>query len=60
MNEPSEFNFNPLVWRPVWSAHDVDALFEFIAHGDDAHRAWLKRALWAFFQNQSLPPPEVQ
>lgn len=32
-----------------------DGLFEFLEHGDDDHRAWLKEAIMAFFNDEPRP-----
>ena len=35
----------------------IDGLFNFIAHGDDQHRAWLNKAIEAYFNGEEVPPP---
>lgn len=35
----------------------IDSLFAAIAHGSDAHRAWLKAAIEAHFAGRPAPPP---
>lgn len=35
-----------------------EELFEFLAHGDEKHRAWLLKAINAFFAGE--PRPEVE
>lgn len=39
--------------------HTAERLFMYIAHGDDEHRAWLKKALECFFENRPVPLPRV-
>ena len=36
---------------------DTEELFRFLAHGDEAHRAWLREAIEAYFLH--LPRPDV-
>lgn len=33
----------------------IEKLYEFIAHGDDKHKAWLREALYAFFEGRPRP-----
>jgi hypothetical protein len=40
--------------------HQVSGLFDAIAHGDDAHRAWLKEAIREHFCSQCNPAPPGQ
>jgi hypothetical protein len=35
----------------------IDSLFDAIAHGDEAHRAWLREAIEAHFSGKPVPPP---
>jgi hypothetical protein len=35
-------------------------IYKAIAHGDAAHRAWLKEALDALFAGRPVPPPNRQ
>lgn len=35
----------------------IEELFQAIAHGDEAHRAWLRSALVAVFAGKPMPPP---
>lgn len=36
---------------------DEEALFEAIAHGDDAHREWLRHAIYNFARGIKPPKP---
>lgn len=42
---------------PGAGPHPQETLFEAIAHGDAAHRAWLRSAIAAHFAGQPVPPP---
>lgn len=44
--------------KPNVDTKTQEDLFEFLAHGDDEHRAWLKQAILAFFAGK--PRPEVR
>jgi hypothetical protein len=46
-----------LASTPAQQPAEPDGLFEFLAHGDDAHRAWLLAAIRAFFAGQPRPEP---
>ena len=35
-----------------------EGLYEFIAHGDERHKRWLRRAIKAFFNNEPRPEEE--
>lgn len=37
------------------SRGDIIALWEFLAHGEQAHREWLLEAIEAFFENRPRP-----
>jgi hypothetical protein len=39
----------PVVLRAIWNDAGVEALFESIRHGDEAHQKWLHDKLWEFF-----------
>lgn len=39
------------------AAVDQDLLFAWLAHGDDAHREWLRNAIAAFFAGGKWPDP---
>jgi bacterioferritin (cytochrome b1) len=34
----------------------ADDLWEAIKHGDEAHQAWLKDAIRAYFEGKKIPP----
>lgn len=36
----------------------LEDLYQFLAHGDEEHRRWLKEAIWAYFEGK--PRPEVR
>ena len=38
----------------------ADAMFEFIAHGDEKHREWLRAACVAFCEGKPRPPVDTQ
>jgi hypothetical protein len=44
-------------WVATPAQTQAAALYEAIKHGDDAHKAWLREAVAAWFNGQPVPPP---
>lgn len=44
-------------YDPYFEAAQED-LYEFLAHGDDKHRRWLREAIRAWFNAEPRPPTE--
>lgn len=52
-------------WAELWDTQDrlkqlrrrVDTLFDAIAHGDESHRAWLKKAIEDHFAGKPVTKP---
>lgn len=44
------------ILRPSHLVDQVGSLFDAIAHGDEDHRAWLKKAIAAHFADEPIPP----